>query len=140
MKILFLFFLSLFLLVGCSQNNGVNFLNVTDSGDSLINDDRALIPIMSVGSDDSRNDSSIVFSWVHESEDITLTFYEKGTYSYIYDDSDYRYSEIGSYTITENSINATDPDGYSYTETFVVNNNQLILTDEYGYSQSFERI
>ena len=135
-----LLFLTLLLWIGCGQKSGVNPMNVMYGGDSFSNDSGDHIPIMKVVSGGNSSDISIVHSWANEFGDITLTFTGNGTYSYIYDDGDYLYSENGSYSITGNSVNATDPDGYSYTETFAVNGNMLTLIDEDGYSQSFTRI
>ena len=50
---------------------------------------------------------------------------------------EYYYSEIGTYSVSGNKLNATVSDGYSYTETFIVSNNTLILIDEFGYSKRF---
>ncbi len=135
-----LLFLSLLLWIGCGQNSGVNPMNVTDGGANFNNDSGVLIPIMKVASGSNSSDISIVHSWANEFGDITLTFSGNGTYSYIYDDGNYHFTENGTYSISGIFVNATDPDGYSYTETFTVNGNMLTLIDEYGYSHSFSGI
>ncbi|MDP2984019.1 MAG: lipocalin family protein [Candidatus Latescibacter sp.] len=115
-------FLLLLIWAGCGQNN-----NVTPK------------PINTVVSYGNDKDMSIASSWVNKPGDIKLSFFKNNTYSYLYNDGDYQFSEKGSYSIAGNSIHAKDSDGYSYRETFLINNNTLSLSDEYGYSQIFTR-
>ncbi len=131
-----LFFLSIVLIVSYTEYGGVNPVNVLESVDISSSG----IPAMRSGSSENGSEISIIHSWIHDTGDITLTFSEGGVYTYIYDDGDSQYNEYGTYSVSDNFLNAMDPDGYSYTETFAVNGNMLTLIDEDGYSQSFTRI
>ncbi len=110
-KFITLFFLSIVLIVCCKEYGG-----------------------------DNRSEIGIVHSWIHDTGDITLTFSEEGEYTYIYDDGDSQYQECGTYSTSDNFLNAMDSDGYSYTETFEVDGSILTLRDEDGYSHSFSRL
>ena len=135
-KCIALVFLSIVLIVCCKEYDGVNPLNVTENVDRS----RSVIPAMKSEGSDNSSEISIVHSWVHDSGDITLTFSEGGVYTYIYDDGDSQYQEYGTYSVSDNILNAMDSDGYSYTETFSLNGRELILLDEDDYSQSFSKI
>ncbi len=135
-KCITLFFLSIVLIVSCTEYGGVNPVNVLESVDLPDSG----IPAMSSDGGEKNGEISIVHSWIDDTGDITLTFSEGGVYTYIYDDGDSQYNEYGTYSVSDNFLNAMDPDGYSYTETFAVNGNMLTLIDEDGYSQSFTRI
>ena len=116
-------FLLLVILAGCSQNNSAT-QGLINSGENAGSGGGVI---------------SLQASWVNASRDITLTFNKNGTYLYNYDDRDYRFSENGIYSISGNTLNAKDSDGFAYTETVKVINNKLTLTDKYGYSQVFEK-
>jgi len=135
-KYITLLFLSIVLLVCCKENGSVNPVSDSESLD---------IPgsgISALRSDGGENSSeiSIVHSWVDDTGDITLTFSEGGEYTYIYNDGDSRYREYGTYSVSDNFLNAQDSDGYSYTETLEVDVSILTLRDEDGYSQRFSKI
>lgn len=135
-KCLALFLLSIALIVCCKEYGGVNPVNVSERVDLPSSG----IPAMRSEGDDNNCKISIVHSWVHDTGDITLTFSEEGVYTYIYDDGDSQYQEYGTYSVSDNYLNAMDSDGYSYTETFEVDGSILTLRDEYGYSQGFSKI
>ncbi len=135
-KCIALYFLSIFFIVCCMEYSGMKPVNVLESGDGSRSD----IPLLTDDSGDNKSDISIVHSWVDDTGDITLTFSERGVYTYIYDDGDCQYNEYGTYSISNNILNAMDSDGYSYTETFSVNGRELILLDEDDYSHSFSRL
>ncbi len=131
-----LYFLSIMLIVSCTEYGSVNALNVLESVDIP----GSGIPAMRSGGGDNRSEISIAHSWIHDTGDITLTFSEGGVYTYIYDDGDSQYQECGTYSVSDNFLNAMDSDGYSYTETIEVDGSILTLRDEDGYSQSFSKI
>ena len=129
-------FLSLALIVCCNEYDGMNPLNVSANVDRS----RSMITTMIREGGDNRRDTSIVNSWVHDTGDITLAFSESGIYSYIYDDGDCQYREYGTYSVSDNLLNAMDSDGYAFTETFEFDGSILTFHDEDGYSQSFSKI
>ncbi len=135
MKKVFSFFFVLTLFAGCGKHNGSNPLGVIESDISFNNGNGTQINTVS----GNNGNNSIVFAWKDDFE-ITLTYSDDGTYTYIYEDGDYCWTEKGTYTIIGNSVIATDSDGYSYTETFTIIGNKLVLIDEDGYSQSYTKI
>lgn len=135
-KNIILCFLSLALIVCCTESDGMNPLNVSENVDRS----RSVIPTMTREGGDNRSETSIVQSWVHETGDITLTFSGSGVYLYFYDDGDSQYQEYGTYSVSDNFLIAMDSDGYSFTETFEFDGSILIFRDEDGYSHSFSRI
>ena len=131
-----LFFLSIVLIVCCKELGGVNPVNVSESVDIP----GSGITAMRSEGGESGSEISIVHSWVDDTGDITLTFSEDGVYTYIYDDGDSQYRESGTYSVSENLLNAMDSDGYSFTETIEIDGSILTLRDKYGYSNSFSKI
>ncbi len=129
--------------LGCGQYSGYSPIRFLGGDESLRTNSDSNISTVNNGSVSPISNKSIAFAWKNDSEgigDIALTFYSNGKYNYEYNDGDYYYSEIGTYSVSGNKLNATDSDGYSYTETFIVSNNTLILIDEFGYSSSFSKI
>ena len=135
-KLITLLFLSIVVIVCCKDHGGVNHVNVLESDDLP----GPGIPAMRSDGGENSGEINIVHSWVDETGDITLTFSKSGIYTYIYDDGDSQYQEYGTYSVSDNFLNAMDSDGYSYTDTFSVNGTGLILLDEDGYSHSFSRL
>ncbi len=141
-KWFFLFF-SVILCLGYGQYSGGAPIRFLGGDESLRTNSDSNISTVNNGSVSPISNRSIAFAWKDDSEgigDIVLTFYSNDKYNYEYNDGDYYYSEIGTYSVSGNKLNATDPDGYAYTETFIVSNNTLILIDEFGYSKRFSKI
>ncbi len=91
--------------IGCGRNSVSNPVEAIEDGVSYSSGVRANVPMGIIGSGGSDSNSSIVFTWKDESGDITLTYSNTGSYSYIYNDGDYYYSENGTYFISGNSVN-----------------------------------
>lgn len=129
--------------LGFRQYSGDDPIRFLGGDESLRTNSDSNISTVNSGSVSPISNRSIAFAWKDESEgigDIKLTFYSNDKYNYEYNDGDYYYSEIGTYSVSGNKLNATESDGYSYTETFIVSNNTLILIDEFGYSKRFSKI
>ncbi len=131
-----LFFLSIVLIVCGNVHGGENPVDALESVDIT----GSGIPALRSEVAENESEISIVHSWIDDTGDITLTFSEDGKYTYIYDDGDSQYHESGTYSVSDNLLNAMDSDGYSYTETVEIEGSTLTLRDEYGYSQSFSKI
>lgn len=131
------------LCLGCGQYNGYSLIRFLGGDESLRTNSDSNISTVNNGSVSPISNRSIAFAWKDDSEgigDIVLTYHSNEKYTYEYNDGDYYYSEIGTYSVSGNKLDATDSDGYSYTETFLVNNSTLILMDEFGYSKRFTKI
>ncbi len=131
------------LCLGFRQYSGDVSIRFLGGDESLRTNSDSNISTVNNGSVSPISNKSIAFAWKDDSEgigDIVLTFYSNDKYTYVYNDGDYYYSEIGTYSVSGNKLNATDSDGYSYTETFIVSNNTLILIEEFGYSKRFSKI
>ena len=131
------------LCLGCGQYSGDNPIRLLGGDESLRTNSDSNISTVNNGSVSPISKRSIAFAWKDESEsigDIVVTFYSNDKYSYVYNDGDYYYSEIGTYSVSGNKLNTTDSDGCSCTETLLVNNSTLILIDEFGYSKRFTKI
>ncbi len=128
--------------VGFGNYSGEGPVSVLGSDESINTNSHSNITTINK-SDNLPSNRNIAFEWKDAEEgigEIKVTFNYNNKYTYEYNDGDYSYTDIGSYSVSGNKLNIKSSDGSICKYTFSANTNKLILVDDFGYTHRFSKI